>query len=115
MPAGLRDPLRRRVIPGAYVNTTAVHGVKREALAAHKSQQAWLDESQGMNCYLLTMEDMAQEVGRLSKQFRLAEGWRRHLHLGFCGPADDPLKDALGRNYLVNKAYEDDLEKLSSE
>ena len=112
MPAGLRDPLRRRVVPGAYVNTTAVHASKREALAAHKSQQAWLDESQGMNCYLLTMEDMAQEVGRMSKRFRLAEGWRRHLHLGFCGHADDPLKDALGRNYLVNKAYEDDLEKV---
>jgi LmbE family N-acetylglucosaminyl deacetylase len=112
MPAGLRDPLRRRVIPGAYVNTTAVHAVKRESLAAHKSQQAWLDESQGMNCYLLTMEDMAQEVGRMSKRFRLAEGWRRHLHLGFCGAEDDPLKDALGNNYLVNKGYEEELERI---
>jgi hypothetical protein len=56
------------------------------------------------------MEDMAREVGRMSKRFKLAEGWRRHLHLGFCGPAADPLRDALGRHYLVNKVYEQSLE-----
>jgi LmbE family N-acetylglucosaminyl deacetylase len=111
MPNGLRDPLRRLVIPGAFVNTTSVHKTKRSALAAHKSQQTWLDKSQGLNCYLLTMEDMALEVGRMSKRFKLAEGWRRHLHLGFCRAEADPLREALGRNYLVNKAYEEQLEK----
>lgn len=111
MPNGLRDPLRRVIIPGSFVNTTAVHKVKRAALAAHKSQQAWLDKSQGLHCYLLTMEDMALEVGRMSKRFKLAEGWRRHLHLGFCRAEADPLRDALGRNYLVNKAYEERLEE----
>jgi N-acetylglucosamine malate deacetylase 1 len=114
MPAGLRDPLRRRIIPGAFVNTARVHRTKREALAAHKSQQSWLDESQGMNCYLLTMEDMAREVGKLSKRFQLAEGWRRHLHLGFCGETADPLKEALGRNYLVNALYEKQLDWIGS-
>jgi LmbE family N-acetylglucosaminyl deacetylase len=114
MPAGLRDPLRRRVIPGAFVNTASVHRAKRDALAAHKSQQSWLDESQGMNCYLLTMEDMAREVGNLSKRFKLAEGWRRHLHLGFCGEAADPLKGSLGRNYLVNALYEKQLDWIGS-
>jgi LmbE family N-acetylglucosaminyl deacetylase len=29
MPHGLRDPLRRRVIPGAFVNTTPVHSRSR--------------------------------------------------------------------------------------
>jgi len=111
MPAGLRDPLRKRVFPGLFVNTANVHKIKRDALSAHKSQQAWLDESQGMNCHLLTMEDMALEVGRLSQRFKLAEGWRRHLHLGFCGPTADPLKDALGRKCLVNRAYEQSLEE----
>jgi len=111
MPNGLRDPLRARVIPGAFVNTNAVHKTKRAALAAHKSQQSWLDASQGLNCYLLTMEDMALEVGRMSKRFKLAEGWRRHLHLGFCRAEADPLREALGRNYLVNKAYEEMLER----
>lgn len=110
MPAGLRDPLRKRIVPGGFVNTTEVHKTQRDALAAHRSQQTWLDESQGMNSYLQTMEDMAREVGRMSKRFKFAEGWRRHLHLGFCSSAADPLRTALGRNYLVNRAYEKSLE-----
>ena len=111
MPHGLRDSLRRRVVPGAYVNISSVHKLQREALAAHKSQQRWLDVSQGLNSYLLAMEDMSLEVGRMSKKFQHAEGWRRHLHFGFCGVEADPLRQALGRNYIVNKAYEEALEK----
>ena len=107
---GLCDQLRRRIIPGAFVNTTQVHKTQLEALAAHKSQQHWLDVSQGMNSYLLAMEDMQLEVGRLSEKFKYAEGWRRHLHLGFCEPEADPLKQALGKNYLVNEAYERSLQ-----
>jgi LmbE family N-acetylglucosaminyl deacetylase len=106
MPHGLRDQLRRRIIPGAFVNTTSVHKTKRDALAAHKSQQGWLDVSQRLNSYLLTQEDMSLEVGRMSKKFKHAEGWRRHLHYGFCKEATDPLRDALGKNYLVNKTFE---------
>jgi N-acetylglucosamine malate deacetylase 1 len=108
---GLRDPLRRRMIPGAFVNITSVHKLQLKALAAHKSQQRWLDVSQGMNSFLLAVEDMALEVGRLSKKFKYAEGWRRHLHSGYCGPEDDPLADALGKNYLLNKAYERSLNR----
>jgi N-acetylglucosamine malate deacetylase 1 len=106
MPVGLCDPLRRRIIPGAFVNTTAVHKLQLKALAAHKSQQNWLDVSQGLNSYLLTAEDMSLAVGRMSRKFKYAEGWRRHLHSGFCSPEADPLAAALGKNYLVNKAYE---------
>jgi N-acetylglucosamine malate deacetylase 1 len=112
MPHGLSDNLRRRIIPGAFVNTASVHGVKREALKAHQSQQNWLDVSQGMNSYVQSMEDMSAELGRLSGRFAHAEGWRRHLHYGFCGPDADPLRD-LGENYLINEAYERSL--LNSE
>jgi LmbE family N-acetylglucosaminyl deacetylase len=111
MPHGLCDQLRRRLMAGAYVNTTSVHKTKHQALAAHKSQQAWLDVSQGLNSYLLAMEDMSLDVGRLSKTFRHAEGWRRHLHLGFCGPQTDPLREVLGRNFMINKEYERKLEE----
>src|SRR4029077_4819907 len=111
LPHGLCDQLRRRIIPGAYANTTLVHKIKHQALAVHKSQQAWLDVSQGLNSYLLAMEDMSLAVGRLSKNFRHAEGWRRHLHLGFCGPDIDPLRKALGKNFLVNMNYERSLER----
>jgi LmbE family N-acetylglucosaminyl deacetylase len=110
MPHGLRDGLRRRIIPEAFVNTTSVHATKREALAAHKSQQGWLDVSQKFNSYLLTMEDMSLEVGRQSRRFKHAEGWRRHLHLGFCSEDTDPLAEVLSKTYLANKAYARSLE-----
>jgi N-acetylglucosamine malate deacetylase 1 len=110
MPHGLCDQLRRRIVPGAFVNTTPVQGTKREALAAHKSQQGWLDVSQGMNSYLLTMEHSSREVGRLSKRFKCAEGWRRHLHLGFSATDIDPLHAALGQDYAVNRTYERSLQ-----
>jgi LmbE family N-acetylglucosaminyl deacetylase len=111
MSHGLCDGLRRRLIPGAYVNTTSMHKTQLKALAAHKSQQNWLDVSQGLNSYLLAMEDMSLEVGRMSKRFKHAEGWRRHLHFGFCAPEADPLAQALGKNYLVNQAYEQSLQE----
>ena len=78
--------------------TTPVQAQKREALAAHKSQQNWLDVSQGLNSYLLAMEDASLELGRMSGKFKHAEGWQRHLHVGFCKPETDPLREILGRN-----------------
>jgi len=106
MPHGLRDGLRRLVIPGGFVNTAAVHPIKRAALAAHTSQKTWLDASQGMDSYLRAMDKMSLAVGKMSGRFRHAEGWRRHLHLGFSAVDTDPLADVLGRNYRVNRAYE---------
>jgi N-acetylglucosamine malate deacetylase 1 len=111
MPHGLRDPLRRWIIPGIFVNTTSVHKTKRDALAKHQSQQKWLEVSQGLNSYLRTMERMSRTLGYLSKRFKYAEGWRRHLHLGFSGNAIDPLREALGQYCLINDDYERKLEK----
>lgn len=110
MPHGLRDSLRQRVMAGAYVNTSEVMEQKARALAEHRSQQAWLDTSQKMNAYLATQEGFSLEVGRMSGKFRHAEGWRRHLHYGFCGEGADPLREVLGRKYLVDKRYEAGLE-----
>lgn len=104
MPHGLCDPLRHPIIPDAFVNTTSVHATKLAALAAHKSQQGWLDVSQGMNSYLRSMEEMSRAVGKLSKKFKFAEGWRRHLHLGFSASGIDPLAEALGKDWLANRA-----------
>lgn len=106
MPHGFCDQLRQPVIPGAFINTTAVHAIKREALAAHKSQQNWLDVSQKFNSYIQSMENASLALGRMSRKFKHAEGWRRHLHLGYCGPDADPLREALGKDFLVNTAYE---------
>jgi LmbE family N-acetylglucosaminyl deacetylase len=106
LPWGLRDSLRRMVFAGQYVDISGVLPFKRAALACHKSQKEWLDTSQGLDSYLTTMEDMSREVGRLSGRFTYAEGWRRHLHLGFCAESADPLASALGDNVLVSTEYE---------
>jgi hypothetical protein len=42
-------------------------------------------------------------MGRMSGVFQYAEGWRRHLHLGFCGPDDNPLRTALASRVLMAK------------
>jgi LmbE family N-acetylglucosaminyl deacetylase len=113
MPHSLRDPLRRLMTPGAFVNISTVRDIKRAALLEHKSQQAWLDVSQGMNSLGDAVDEMALMTGRLSRRFKFAEGWRRHLHYGFSATEVDPLREALGRNYLVNKAYEKGLERAA--
>jgi LmbE family N-acetylglucosaminyl deacetylase len=112
LPYGLRDPMRRLVRAGLYVDIEPVLGRKREMLAAHASQKEWLDVSQGLNAYLDTMERMSADAGRLSGRYAYAEGWRRHLHLGFCGPEDDPLLEALGDCAFVDPAYEEGLGRL---
>jgi N-acetylglucosamine malate deacetylase 1 len=106
MPHGLRDPLRRRVVPGQFVNTTTVQAKKLDALAQHESQQEWLATSQGLNSYLQTMDKLSRVVGRMSGRFKHAEGWRRHLHLGFAGGEIDPLGAALGKDCCTNAQYE---------
>jgi len=103
MPHGLTDGLRQPVTPDGFVDTTAVHAVKRQALAAHRSQKEWLDASQGMDSYLQTMDALSLELGRMSGRFQHAEGWRRHLHLGFSAQDDDPLRDELKEHWYATK------------
>jgi LmbE family N-acetylglucosaminyl deacetylase len=98
MPHGLCDPLRREWKPELWINTAAVQRERLAALACHKSQHAWLGATQGMNSYLASAADEARELGRRSKKFTHAEGWTRHLHLGFGAAADDPLGAALGHD-----------------
>lgn len=105
MPHGLRDPLRREIIPELFVNTASVHEKKRSALAAHHSQKAWLDASQGMDSYLTEMDSMSRELGKMSRVFQHAEGWRRHLHLGFSARNHDLLSDVLGASVRRNPRY----------
>jgi len=102
-PNSNRSPLGQLVEPGFFVDVTDVIERKVEMLSRHVSQKRWLDESQGHESYLKALRDQDEEVGRMSGMFRYAEGWRRHLHLGFCGPQDDPLRDALRGRVLSAK------------
>lgn len=103
MPHGLRGPLGERIAPEMFVNTASTHAHKREALAAHHSQKAWLDASQGMDSYLQAMDEMSLEVGRMSGRFAHAEGWRRRVHYGFSAREEDPLSEILGKALVRNR------------
>jgi LmbE family N-acetylglucosaminyl deacetylase len=109
IPHTMRDPLRRLVMPESFVNVASVLAVKRASLSEHHSQQDWLVASQGVNSFLAKAESDARLVGRVSKKFKFAEGWRRHLHYGFSAMDVDSAREALGKDYLVNKAYEQGL------
>ena len=97
LPYGLKDQLRNIIIPDFFVDISSVLARKREMLGCHKSQKEWLDQSQGLDNYLNTMEEMSAEVGQMSGEFEYAEGWRRHSHLGFGAEDFDPLMEALVR------------------
>jgi len=103
MPHGLCDGLRQKIVGELFVNTASVHATKLAALAEHRTQQEWLDVSQGMNSYLRAMEDASRAVGKMSRKFKHAEGWRRHSHLGFCVEDADPLRDALGNDCTLRR------------
>ncbi len=105
LPWGLRDPLRKRVRPEMFVDVTPTLDLKRAALACHRSQKEWLDVSQGLDSYLVTMTDMSRAVGAMSGRFEYAEGWRRHLHLGYCPEHANPLRDALGDRVAISEEY----------
>ncbi len=100
MPHGQCTPLRVPVRPEIYIDTTTVHGRKREALACHASQMEWLDKTQGMDSYLATMDNFSRQLGKATRRFRHAEGWTRHLHFGLAAADDDPLRDHLKPRYL---------------
>ena len=109
LPYGLRDGMRRVIRPGQFVDITSVLNEKRAALACHRSQKEWLDQTQGLDSYLDTMETMSAEVGSWSTVYEHAEGWRRHSHLGFCSENADPLSEALSDKTICSVAYEQEL------
>lgn len=101
MPHGLCDPLARPIRPELFVDTSELVGRKRSALECHASQKEWLDESQGMDSYVGSMLRMSAALGEMSGRFLHAEGWRRHLHFGFCDAEDDPLREHLDERAFV--------------
>ncbi len=105
-PHGLHDQLRRLVYPGLYVDVAGVIGRKQEALEAHATQAAWLGDNQAMSSPAEAMYEMSRTVGRMSARYEVAEGWRRHSHLGFSARDVDPLAAALPEVTHVDPAYE---------
>ena len=59
-----------------------------------------------MDSYMSSMDELSLAVGRLTGQFEHAEGWRRHLHLGFSAKDIDPLRAALEADCAIDESYE---------
>jgi len=104
LPHGLKDGMGRPIRPDLYIGIESVLPAKRDMLASHRSQKAWLDVSQGMDAYLQEMERMSAEVGRVSKRFMYAEGWRLHGSLGFGPDGFNPMKELLKGDYYGSTA-----------
>ena len=99
-PHGNRTPLGEIVYPKYIVDITRQMEKKTELLRCHVSQESWLDSTQKMSSYAMTMWDLGREVGTMSQQFEFGEGWRRHLHLGLGEPDFDPLVAELSPQLL---------------
>jgi N-acetylglucosamine malate deacetylase 1 len=105
LPHGLKGPLRQTIRAELYVDIGGVLARKGELLAEHRSQQEWLDATQGMGSMVDEMVQFSAAVGAMSGRFEYAEGFRRHLHYGFGAEASDPLRDALGDMIWADPGY----------
>lgn len=103
LPHGLVGPLREKIRPEIFIDTSPIQSIKRDALRQHRTQQVWLKETQSMNSIIESMDSSSKALGEMSEIFRYAEGWRRRLHLGFSEPGFDPLTE-LGKYYYYNKS-----------
>lgn len=104
-PTDNRTRMRRLVRPELCVDVSAVLPRKRELLAQHASQKDWLDRSQGFDSYLNASRDRDAALGGISGFFSHAEGWRRHLHIGYSGREINPLADLLGGLCRVDPSW----------
>ncbi len=95
MPVGLTDWVREPIRPHIYIDVSSSIDRKETMLACHVSQKVWLDESQGMESYLVSMRELTREAGRQSNRYEYAEGWRRHTQPGFSRQDLDPLSEIL--------------------
>lgn len=104
LPYGLEDVYQRPVVPHFTINISSVLEKKREMLSKHISQRNWLDDSQKLDSYVLTMQEMSAEVGKRYGSCSFGEGFVRHNPLGYCAKNYDPLREVLQE--FVSKPHE---------
>lgn len=100
-PHGNRDTLGNFIRPHFCVDIGSVIEQKTHMLSCHMSQKSWLDQSQGMDAYLHTMQGLGKEVAGFASGLTYAEGWRKRLHLGYANADFSPLERSLAP-YLVD-------------
>ncbi|MBI1390871.1 MAG: PIG-L family deacetylase [bacterium] len=80
------------VQPDFIVDVSSCMEIKKEMLARHESQRAWLKAHHGMDCYIDEMEKWSRRRGE-TFGLKYGEGFRRHRGHGF--PQDPVLEKAL--------------------
>ena len=94
-PHGLHDGMGTRFQPDFCVDVASVMNLKSQLLACHSSQGEWLQNSQEMPSFITEMVEMSRDIAASDSDYDLAEGWRRHSHLGFSPSDYDPLTTLL--------------------
>ena len=93
-PAAGIDREHREVRPQFLVDVDSLLPLKRDMLACHASQRAWLQRQHGMDDYLETMEQWARARGAMAG-LGAAEGFRQYAGHPF---PESPLLQDLLRN-----------------
>ena len=94
-PHGLQDGVGDPFQADFLVSVSSIMETKNRMLACHQSQNAWLDDTQGMDSPAEEMRRMCRAMAAWGQGMEYAEGWRRHSHIGFCAPDFDPLRNQL--------------------
>lgn len=92
-PAEGTDRDGNQIHPSTIVDVSSTFARKREMLAAHESQRAWLLKQHGMDDYLKTMEDWCRARGALAG-LTFGEGFRQYT--GHPWPRTPLLEELLG-------------------
>ena len=82
-----------------FVDVKSTFAVKREMLAKHASQRAWLKRQHGIDDYIETMENWTRERGLIAG-IEYAEGFRRYP--GHPYPQTPLLEELLGSKAIVH-------------
>ncbi|NOI65715.1 PIG-L deacetylase family protein [Vibrio sp. 99-8-1] len=90
-PHRLHNRMRQPIGAELYIDVTSYMEVKSIAICLHKSQEAWLGESQSTKTLADEMIEDCREMGNQSKKYAFAEGWSRFYHVGYCDSEYDPL------------------------
>jgi LmbE family N-acetylglucosaminyl deacetylase len=88
-----RDRDGNTVLPDFLVDVSEHMELKKQMLASHESQRAWLQKHHGMDNYIETMEQWTKDRGRLAG-IGYAEGFRQYRCHPY--PQSPRLQDLLG-------------------
>jgi len=97
-PIGGRDREGKRIVPGFAIDVGLVFEVKREMLAAHESQVAWVAHQHGGADTLAAMEAWTRRRGS-DFGVALAEGFRHYRNEGY--PRTPLLQELVGESLLL--------------